>query len=599
MQNIFDKSLSPPIRQFIETWAKNQTLWQELTHAADSFFREALVDDKQLKYYIFSRAKEKKSILKGVARRESQRKEGLFTNEEEILNTMPDLAGIRILTPFPKDVNKVGTLLKEQFGENGVKETYWGLDENGRIVENEYGRFVGYRATHFHVKWKQPSDKYSSARLTKSEHDGWTVEVQVTTMLMNSWQEVQHDLIYKESKGPPSQDEKDIVMTINGMAHAGEVALEHLERVQQNRIQKDGRPFQHADELVTWLREKDRTDLLESEIAANNPAFKDTRIGSNVSAIYLAVLFDITKISTFASPNQLREALRKANPYGGLRPKLSLSSHDVESLAADISLWVIAKVCVEANGWKFTIEELGLGPQLSTRFTPLDPSSQAKAWAIVNAINLALSERSNIEVIGKEFHNQAIALCKKPEDIQLFNRALFSSVTKHTIGSDYQNLIDILWEGLYSNTRLFSLLQASMSMLAVDVVVVPKVEYAYGSRCVIWPGHWRGIGREEEWIASILRPSRESIVSFISTTASSITLLSEVKADNFPWGALDTNGDFFDKGGFTVHQWGTQLGVSELAVDEPRGKGADYLYDGPQFGTFARDNSWLGKAESL
>src|SRR5437016_9802454 len=99
---------------------------------------------------------------------------------------MHDLSGVRILVPFPNDSKKVKALLKEQFGLNGVKETFWGLNEDGRVAQKDSDRFVGYRATHYHVTWKQPSTRYNSAALSKDAFSSWVVEVQVTTMLMNS-----------------------------------------------------------------------------------------------------------------------------------------------------------------------------------------------------------------------------------------------------------------------------------------------------------------------------------------------------------------------------------------------------------------------------
>lgn len=164
----------------METWPANEAFWKELAFAAHSFFQEALIDKRKLKYYIFFRAKEIVSVRNSIARQEKERNnqgQPSFASKDEILKAILDFVGVRILLSFPSGVSEVKAFLQEQSGDENIEAVFWGFDENGRVVGNNHGRFVEYRATHFRVKWRQSSRGYISASLTKPLHDGQTVEI--------------------------------------------------------------------------------------------------------------------------------------------------------------------------------------------------------------------------------------------------------------------------------------------------------------------------------------------------------------------------------------------------------------------------------------
>jgi ppGpp synthetase/RelA/SpoT-type nucleotidyltranferase len=55
-------------------------------------------------------------------------------------------------------------------------------------------------------------------------------EIQVASVLMHAWSEVNHDLAYKPLQGELSEDEYSILDELNGLVIAGEIALERLQR---------------------------------------------------------------------------------------------------------------------------------------------------------------------------------------------------------------------------------------------------------------------------------------------------------------------------------------------------------------------------------
>ena len=68
-----------------------------------------------------------------------------------------------------------------------------------------------------------PLSEESDKRYTEAR-----VEVQVASVLMHAWSEVEHDLIYKPLEGELSH--YDVTHMLNGLVASGEIALEQLQR---------------------------------------------------------------------------------------------------------------------------------------------------------------------------------------------------------------------------------------------------------------------------------------------------------------------------------------------------------------------------------
>ena len=90
----------------------------------------------------------------------------------------------------------------------------------------------------------QPSEKrYCRAR----------IEIQVASVLMHAWSEVEHDLIYKPLQGTLSKEELAILDELNGLVLAGEIALERLQAAGNERIRSKNAVFNNQYELASYL----------------------------------------------------------------------------------------------------------------------------------------------------------------------------------------------------------------------------------------------------------------------------------------------------------------------------------------------------------
>ena len=85
--------------------------------------------------------------------------------------------------------------------------------------------------------------KYASAR----------IEIQVASVLMHAWSEVEHDLVYKPLQGTLSEEELAILDELNGLVLTGEIALERLQSAGNERIRSKSATFSSQYELASYL----------------------------------------------------------------------------------------------------------------------------------------------------------------------------------------------------------------------------------------------------------------------------------------------------------------------------------------------------------
>src|SRR5690606_26085090 len=87
------------------------------------------------------------------------------------------------------------------------------------------------------------------------------IEIQVASVLMHAWSEVEHDLVYKPLQGKLSEDEYAILDELNGMVLAGEIALERLQRAAENRVSTHDREYSDHYDLASSLLKLSRVKL--------------------------------------------------------------------------------------------------------------------------------------------------------------------------------------------------------------------------------------------------------------------------------------------------------------------------------------------------
>jgi ppGpp synthetase/RelA/SpoT-type nucleotidyltranferase len=205
---------------------------------------ETRLEASGVRAMVTSRAKNPKRLEVKVRQRNTTREFG-YQSVEEIYADIVDLAGVRVALYFPGERDEVDKILKEIFELSEIPKIFTGTSQ-----PNDKKRFSGYWATHYRLRLKDDSLTEQSLRFADAR-----VEVQVASVLMHAWSEVEHDLVYKPMQGTLSEDELAILDELNGMVLTGESALERLQRAAKARVSAKGARFENHYDLASFLLE--------------------------------------------------------------------------------------------------------------------------------------------------------------------------------------------------------------------------------------------------------------------------------------------------------------------------------------------------------
>lgn len=238
---------------FIAQYRQDRPAYEILCRRAAQMV-DALIKQKGIMAIVTSRVKDPDRLLEKLIRRD--RDEGLdYQSFQEIFDNVPDLMGVRVALYFPGDARKIAGLLTPQFEIVRSKEYPARLSTTPgqgfaaykrRLYPGyEERRFDGYHAIHHHVRFAYDAGEVPGLNPV--------IEIQVASLLMHAWSEVEHDLAYKNKMGQVSREEYECLDEINGLVLAGEIALNRLDRLSQQRIEQENSPFASHYALQTYL----------------------------------------------------------------------------------------------------------------------------------------------------------------------------------------------------------------------------------------------------------------------------------------------------------------------------------------------------------
>ena len=187
-----------------------------------------------------------------------------YKRVEDIYKDIVDLAGVRIALYFPGDSDEVDKLIRSNFNVLHTKIF-------PQKKKSSYQKlFPGYSANHYTLNLKNELLSETSKRYAQAQ-----IEIQVASVLIYAWAEVEHDLVYKPSSGDLSVEEYEILDELNGLVLAGEVALERLQKAVNLRIGEKGKKFNNHYERSSYLYDSIRNIMNHNE---NEPIIKKTNI---------------------------------------------------------------------------------------------------------------------------------------------------------------------------------------------------------------------------------------------------------------------------------------------------------------------------------
>jgi ppGpp synthetase/RelA/SpoT-type nucleotidyltranferase len=184
-----------------------------------------------------------KSPVRAVEKAIQRAEKTPYTLIDDIYHDIVDLAGVRVALYFPGERDQVDKIIKQYFYIDDEPKQF-----PSSVKPTYEKRFSGYWATHYRVRLPDPTLNESQKRYSEA-----LIEIQVASILMHAWAEVEHDLVYKPLQGRLSQDEYAILDEINGLVLSGEIALERLQRAGERRVATAGRVFSNHYDLAAYL----------------------------------------------------------------------------------------------------------------------------------------------------------------------------------------------------------------------------------------------------------------------------------------------------------------------------------------------------------
>lgn len=189
-----------------------------------------------IKAIVTFRAKKKDRLRDKLIKRNTDKR---YHSMEDILEDIVDLAGIRVSLYFPSERDVIDEIITDLFSVEKKK-----IFPTEAHTPKHAKRFSGYWATHYRIRFK---DEH-----IVTWYGGIIAEIQVASVLMHAWSEVEHDLVYKPYSGDLSKEELSILDEINGMVLSGEIALERLQSAMAERT-KQKNDITNKYELTNFL----------------------------------------------------------------------------------------------------------------------------------------------------------------------------------------------------------------------------------------------------------------------------------------------------------------------------------------------------------
>ncbi|KAI0882856.1 uncharacterized protein GGS22DRAFT_190835 [Annulohypoxylon maeteangense] len=223
---------------------------------------------------------------------------GPFKDLDSLLDALPDFGGVRVCVYFPQDVEKVVSWLRG-CGKVKIKKVtrktqgnttmsnlrrYVEILEEAKTLQTtnqgnskrEYQTEVqdtGYRATHVIVELQEDE----IPRYHKGAH--YSIEIQIGTVVMHAWSQIEHDIIYKPTTSEPSDDQRDILEVFNGIVKSGEAALKQLAKAndhkESERARNENAPARSQFELGVWMNDYCRANSVGHKREGGSPAWRE------------------------------------------------------------------------------------------------------------------------------------------------------------------------------------------------------------------------------------------------------------------------------------------------------------------------------------
>ncbi len=182
---------------------------------------------------ITSRVKERDSLDKKI---------DIKMDKYSDLTEITDIAGIRVITYYDNDVNRVAEIVEREFCVDKDNS----IDKRKALDPDKFG----YCSVHYVVSMNETRLKLPECKA----YAGLKCEIQIRTVLQHAWAEIEHDLGYKSETGVP----RNIRRNFSRLAGLLELADKEFQEIRDLLTE-----YRHD---VTSMMEQDAPEVADSEL---------------------------------------------------------------------------------------------------------------------------------------------------------------------------------------------------------------------------------------------------------------------------------------------------------------------------------------------
>ena len=174
--------ISQSHKEIVEGYSVSRGSYEDCLNYVENTVKNIIKSESINVHEIIGRVKTVES-LQGKVKRKN------YSNLAEIT----DLCGIRIITYFSDDVDRIAELISQEF-EVDVENT---IDKR----KSEDPTKFGYVSLHYVVSLKEEN----SSSILYRKFENIKLEIQIRTVMQHAWAEIEHDLGYKSKEDIPDQ----------------------------------------------------------------------------------------------------------------------------------------------------------------------------------------------------------------------------------------------------------------------------------------------------------------------------------------------------------------------------------------------------------